>query len=171
VRIAKEDPLKAPSLAKRLAARVAMSDAGMQCAAWYLKNIVSRLEPLLDRWTHGRMTSLPITPVVFLKTLGARTGEPRVTPLTYFTHGDDVILIASNYGRRNHPAWYYNVKANPEVSLYARGRQGRYVVRETAGAERDRLWTLATQWTPPLAKYRTMAEGRSIPVMSCAPLD
>jgi len=50
------------------------------------------------------MTSLPITPVVILETLGARTGEPRVAPLTYFTDGDDVILIASNHGRAHNPA-------------------------------------------------------------------
>ena len=49
------------------------------------------------------MTCLPITPVVFLQTHGARTGEPRSTLLTYFTDGDDVILIASNYGRRGIP--------------------------------------------------------------------
>lgn len=166
-RVPPNDPLALPSAVKRLAAVVAMSDVGMLCAAWYLKNIVPRIEPALYRWSGGRMTSLPITPVVFLQTLGARTGEPRVAPLTYFTDGDDVILIASNYGRARNPAWYHNVKSSPEVKLRAGGREGRYLVRETAGAERDRLWTLATKWTPPLLKYQAMAGGRTIPVMRC----
>ena len=117
------------------------------------------------------MTALPMTPVVFLHAMGARTGKQRVTLLTYFTDGDDVILIASNYGRPRHPAWLYNVRSHPEVTLRARGRQGRYRARETAGAERDRLWDLATRWTPPLARYQAMAGGRTIPVIRCTSVD
>jgi deazaflavin-dependent oxidoreductase (nitroreductase family) len=169
-RLPPEDPLAAPPAAKRLATFVAGSEKGMRCAAWYLKHIVPRVEPALSRWSAGRMTSLPITPVVFLRTIGARTGEARVTPLTYFTDGDDVILIASNYGRPKHPARYFNVRSHPEVTLRARGREGRYAARETADAERDRLWALATRWTPPLTRYQTMAGGRTIPVMRCVPL-
>ena len=171
MQVPREDPLAAPSAAKRFATEVARSDVGMRCAAWYLKNVVPRIEPTLTRWSGGRLTSLPITPVVFLQTNGARTCEPRVSLLTYFTDGDDVILIASNYGRPRQPAWYHNVRSHPEVILRARGREGRYTVRETAGEDRDRLWTLATQWTPPLLKYQKMAGARTIPVMRCAPLD
>ena len=171
VRIPREDPRVAPSAVKRFATIVANSDTGMRCAAWYLKNVVPRIEPALSRWSSGRVTSLPITPVVFLQTNGARTSKPRATLLTYFTDGDDVILIASNYGRPRHPAWYHNVKSQPEVRLRARGQAGRYLVHETAGAERDRLWALATSWTPPLLKYQAMAGDRTIPVMRCAPMD
>ncbi len=88
-----------------------MSDLGMRCAGWYLKHIVPRLEPPLIRWFGGRVTSLPITPVVFLETVGVRTGRPRVTLLTYFTDGEDVILIASNFGRSANPTWYSDVSA------------------------------------------------------------
>jgi len=161
----------APSAVKRLATKVANSDSGMRCAAWYLKNVVPRIEPALSRWSGGRITSLPITPVVFLQTHGARTGKPRATLLTYFTDGDDVILIASNYGRPRHPGWYHNVKSQPEVILRARRQEGRYMVRETVDADRDRLWALAMLWTPPLLKYQTMAGDRTIPVMRCSPLD
>jgi deazaflavin-dependent oxidoreductase (nitroreductase family) len=112
---------------------------------------VSRIEPTLNRWSGGRITSLPIAPVLFLHAVGARTGELRVTPLTYFTDGDNVILIASNYGRSRHPAWYHNVKSHPEVMRRAGGREGRYVVHEAADEERDRLWALATRfWSSPL---------------------
>lgn len=148
-----------------------MSDAGMRCAAWYLQNIVPRVEPLLVHWTRGRMTSLPIVQLLFLKTVGAKTGQARVTPLSYFTDGDNVILVASNYGRPNNPAWYHNVKANPDIRLEARGREGRYVAYEATGGDRDRLWSVATQWTPPLTKYQAMTRNRAIPVMTCTPLD
>ena len=171
VRLPQEDPLAAPPLPKRAASTVARSDVGMRCAAWYLRNVVPRIEPALSHWSGGRLTSLPITPVVFLQTNGVRTSEPRTAVLTYFTDGDDVILIASNYGRPTNPAWYHNVKSHPEVTLRARGREGRYLVSEAVDAERDRLWALATGWTPPLLKYQAMAGDRTIPVMRCVPLD
>jgi deazaflavin-dependent oxidoreductase (nitroreductase family) len=82
-----------------------------------------------------------------------RTAKPRVSPLTYFTDGDDVILIAPNSGRPQHPAWYRNVKSRPEITIRSRGLEGRYAVRETADAERERLWALATHWSPQFAKY------------------
>ena len=170
VKLPREDPLAAPSLPKRVASTVARSDVGMRCAAWYLRNVVARIEPALSHWSGGRLTSLPITPVVFLQTNGVRTSEPRTALLTYFTDGDDVILIASNYGRPRNPAWYHNVKSHPEVTLRARGREGRYLVTEAVDAERDRLWALATEWTPPLLKYQAMAGDRTIPVMRCVPL-
>ena len=164
-----EDARRAPSAITRLAATAAETDVGMRCAAWYLKNVVPRIEPALYRWTHGRLTSLPIAPIVFLHTRGAKTSEPRITPLTYFTDGDDVVLIASNYGLPRHPAWYYNVKAHPEVTLQARGREGRYAVREAVNAEREQLWALAMRRYPPLRKYQEMAGERQIPVLRCIP--
>ena len=51
----------------------------------------------------------------------------RTVPLVYFTDGDRVILMASNYGGTRHPAWYHNIKATPEVTLYAAGCTGRAV--------------------------------------------
>lgn len=147
-----------------------MSDAGMTCAGWYLKNVVSRVEPTLSRWTGGRLTSLPISPIVFVESTGARTGRQTLTLLTYFTDGEDVILVGSNFGRPTHPAWYHNLKARPEVTLQARGRQGRYLAREAVGAERDRLWSLAQRWTPPLSRYQAMAGSRTIPLMRCVPV-
>jgi deazaflavin-dependent oxidoreductase (nitroreductase family) len=164
-----EDALRTPSVVMRLAAKAAETDVGMRCAAWYLKNVVPRVEPTLYRWSSGRLTSLPIARIVFLHTRGARTGQPRVTPLTYFTDGEDVILIASNYGLPRHPAWYYNVKGNAEVTLRARGSEGRYIVRETTDTEREHLWALAIRKTPPLRKYQQMAGARLIPVLRCVP--
>jgi hypothetical protein len=60
-----------------------------------------------------------------------------------------VILIASNYGGTRHSAWYYNVKADPMVTLLGGGFEGRFVGEEITGAERERLWALAKQWPCP----------------------
>jgi len=95
---------------------------------------------MLIRLTHGRVTSTgPWPRFVLLTHTGAKSGIQRTTPLLYFTDGDRVILIASNYGGARHPAWYYNVKVNSTVTLYAGGFEGRFVGEEVTGAERDRL--------------------------------
>ena len=127
----------------------------MRGAGWYLKHVVPRIEPALSEWTRGRVTSLPISPVVFLETVAARGGRARKTPLTYFTQGDDVILIASNFGRTRNPAWYGDLKLNPRVTLRARGQSGQFLAREAIGSERDALWALAKRWTPPSPGIRT----------------
>ena len=106
-----------------------------------------------------------------LTATGARSGRPRTTPLLYFSDGDDVVLIASNYGGRRHPAWYRNVKANPDVTLSARGQTARYRAREAEGAERDRLWKLAQRFARTYGRYEQMAGERRIPLMVLSPLD
>lgn len=158
--IPRVDPLARSSRLKRLATQAAKSGAGLAAAGWYLENVVSRLEPAVSRWSRGRLTSLPIAPVVFVHSVGATTGRRRVTPLTYFTDGADVILIASNNGGPKHPGWYHNIKARPEVTLRAREREGRYLAREAEGEDRERLWSLASQATPPLAIYMPPRSGR-----------
>jgi deazaflavin-dependent oxidoreductase (nitroreductase family) len=109
--------------------------------------------PCSSGLSRGRISTIAVTPVVLLTHTGARSGTRRTTPLIYFTDHDRVILIASNYGSSHHPAWYHNVKANPEVTLSARGFQGPFIGTEVTGAERDRLWALATGW---LAGYLNM---------------
>lgn len=73
---------------------------------------------------------------------------------------------ASDYGGNRHPAWYYNVKANPEVTLFAGGYDGRFRAEETTGAERERLWALAKQLTVGYSDYEKATGGREIPVIA-----
>jgi deazaflavin-dependent oxidoreductase (nitroreductase family) len=144
-----------------------MKDAG----TWYVRNISPRVDPPLHRLSRGRLSSIVATPVVMLTAKGARTGRPRTTPLIYFSDGDDVVLMASNYGGTRHPAWYHNVVANPEVTLSAGGHSGRYRARETTGAERERLWALARRFAATYGRYEQTAGDRQIPVLVLSPLD
>jgi len=111
---------------------------------WYLKKIAPRIDPPLLRLTGGRVSSTFPVPVMLLTTTGAKTGKPRSLPLLYVTDGDRIILIASNYGGKRHPAWYRNLVANPEVEVLAGKRSGRYMASEiTDPDERERAWELA----------------------------
>ena len=87
------------------------------------------VEAPLIKATRGRLKLNPAVPMVMLRSLGARSGEPREVPLAYFTDGDDVILIASNYGGTGHPAWYHKLRAHPECELHIGPRGGRFVAR------------------------------------------
>jgi deazaflavin-dependent oxidoreductase (nitroreductase family) len=138
---------------------------------WFLVNVGNKIDPYLMRASGGRVKSTINAPTVLLTHTGAKSGRKRTTPLGYFTDGDDVILIASRGGDRDHPAWYFNVRANPEVELFTRGGRGRYRAKEAEGSERERLWDLATSFYPGFARYQERAGDRRIPVIVCRPRD
>jgi deazaflavin-dependent oxidoreductase (nitroreductase family) len=155
------DATAPPSLIEKLVTPFALSPAG----TWFLKHVSRRVDPTLMRMSRGRVSTLPFLPVVLLTTTGARTGLPRTAPLLYFTDEGRVVLMASNYGGTTHPAWYHNVVANPDVTMFARGHDCRYRGQEAVGAERERLWELAKQLTSGYAQYEHTTEGRTIPVL------
>lgn len=136
---------------------------------WFLVNVGNRVDPVLMKVSGGRLKTTVTAPTVLLTHTGAKSGRKRTTPLAYFSDGDDVVLIASRGGHENHPAWYFNVTANPEVELWNSGGGGAYRVHEAAGAERDRLWGIATRFYPGFAVYEERAGGRRIPVIVCSP--
>jgi deazaflavin-dependent oxidoreductase (nitroreductase family) len=138
---------------------------------WFLVNVGNKIDPYLMRVSGGRLKSTFNAPTVLLTHTGAKSGKKRTTPLGYFTNDDDVILIASRGGHRNHPAWYFNVIANPEVELWTKGGGGRYRAREAKGKKRETLWELATGFYPGFARYQERAGDRRIPVIVCSSLD
>jgi len=160
------DPHRSTPLLRALA-KFARSPAGR----WFGIHIAARIDPLLLRLSGGRVSSFAGAPVLNLTVPGRKSGEPRSSALLYFTEGEEVVLIASSFGREKHPAWYHNVMAHPEVDLTARGADGRYVAREVTGEERRRLYGLATLIYPGYADYqvRAAAAGRTIPVLALRP--
>ena len=136
---------------------------------WFLVNVGNKIDPYLMRASGGRLKSTINAPTVLLTHTGAKSGKKRSTPLAYFTDGADVVLIASRGGHRNHPAWYFNVMAHPEVELWTKGGGGRYRAAEAKGKKRERLWNLATRFYPGFARYQERAGDRRIPVIVCSP--
>ena len=94
-------------------------------AVW--RRIGAPIEAPIIRASGGRMRLNFGAQVVVLTSTGARSGQRRETPLTYFTDGDDVILTASHYGRRRNPSWYFNLVAHPECELHVGPYGGRFV--------------------------------------------
>jgi len=137
---------------------------------WIAMNFSTRVDPTMLRLTGGRVSTGVFFPVVLLTAKGRKSGKPRTVPLVYFTRGDEVILTASSFGRAKHPAWYLNVKANPEVELLGGGARERYVARETSGEERERLFALAERLYAGYGLYAERTGGRMIPVLALRPV-
>jgi deazaflavin-dependent oxidoreductase (nitroreductase family) len=166
--IPRVDPEKtANSELKRRVTAFALTKAG----TWYSSRVGARIDPWLVRMTRGRVDStFGVIPVVVVTVRGARSGVERKVPLLYFSDGDDVILIASSYGKAKFPAWYYNITANPEVHLEAMGRAGSYIAHETDGEDHDRLFELAKLVYSGYSQYQQRTSGiRRIPVMRLSP--
>jgi deazaflavin-dependent oxidoreductase (nitroreductase family) len=124
------------------------------------------------RLSHGRYSATSLLaglPVVTVTTIGAKSGQPRSLPLIALPDGEHVILIASNFGQRHHPAWYYNLHAHPEVQLTYEGKTVTYVARETSGEERERCWQRAVDLYSGYANYKERAEHRTIGVFLLTP--
>jgi len=110
-------------------------------------------------------------PVIELTTIGAKSGQLRTLPLAGYPDGDRFVLIASNFGRKRNPAWYYNLKANPECSVRINGRDGKYLAREIEGEERQRYWDLVVSYYEGYEAYKKRASHRKIPVMVLEPIE
>ena len=161
------DPNAPKGPVKRAMTRLTATSAGR----WFGMNVAEKVDAKLLARTNGRV-ALPgaVMPIASMTTTGAKSGRPRTTPILYFTQGDDVILIASNFGRQKHPAWLHNLRRNPEFTMFSKGQGGRYVAKEVEDrAERDRLYALAVQVFSGYAGYEDRASNRHIRVMRCSP--
>jgi deazaflavin-dependent oxidoreductase (nitroreductase family) len=136
--------------------------------SWYFLHIANPIDRRLLPATNGRISLAPGQPVLCLEVRGAKSGQIRRTPLLYADVGGELVLIASATGRRNHPAWFRNVVANPEVKIYAPGgRTGLYRARVTEGEERERYWQEARKLYSGFDVYEQRVAGaREIPVVA-----
>jgi deazaflavin-dependent oxidoreductase (nitroreductase family) len=141
---------------------------GTQVALWISKAVGWKLDPHLLRLTRGRLGLGLVIPTALLETRGARTKLPRHNAVIYFHDGDRVTIIASKAGAPEHPAWFYNARANPDVLFGGQPFQVEIVDDETS---RTRLWALADRVFPPFARYREAAArtGRTIPILQLVP--
>jgi deazaflavin-dependent oxidoreductase (nitroreductase family) len=104
------------------------------------------------------------TTVLILTTTGRRSGASRSTPLIYGKHGDDYVVVASKGGAEEHPGWYLNLSANPEVAVQVRGDRFAAHARTATAKEKPALWGMMTERWPPYDEYQHKT-NREIPVV------
>jgi len=104
------------------------------------------------------------TTALILTTKGRRSGEARSTPLIYGTSGEDYLVVASKGGAPDHPGWYLNLEADPDVEVQVRGDRFHAHARTATAEEKPELWSIMTASWPAYDEYQTKTE-REIPVV------
>lgn len=123
-----------------------------------------KVDPMLMRLTGGRLGMSLAVPSALLETRGARTGKTRRNVVIYFHDGEKPTIIATKLGAPEHPAWFYNACAHPDVTFGGQPFRVHVVDEE---AERARLFELGDNVFPLYTAYRDMAAkaGRTVPVL------
>jgi deazaflavin-dependent oxidoreductase (nitroreductase family) len=151
--------------------RLIRGTAGIRPMAWLYGHIQEPLDRLVYRLTDGRATLttwLGDVEMTMLTTTGAKTGLPRTHVVLGMADGERVVVVASNYGRERHPAWYYNLKANPRATVEVRGVSHEVVACELQGTERERCYQRGVDVYPGFTLYQRRAH-RQIPVLALDP--
>ncbi len=101
---------------------------------------------------------------LLLTTTGRKTGKEHTIPIAYFEHGQDYIIVASNWAREQQAHWYLNLKHDPAAKLGILGEVFDVVATEAEGEDYESLWEFVTERHPPYISYQEKT-SRRIPVM------
>ncbi len=156
------------NLLQRILRRFAASGPG----SWLFARVLHHIDRPVHRLTHGRHTFSSLLsglPVVMLTTTGARSGQPRTTPLLGIPIETDIAVIASNFGQYHHPAWYHNVRAHPEAEVVVDGERRAVRAAEATDEQRARIWQEALRVYPGFGEYERRAAHRRISVFVLRP--
>jgi F420H(2)-dependent quinone reductase len=141
-----------------------------------MSNTLTGLPPATDtghRRTGGRvgghLPGWPQARVLLLDHTGARSRVRRTSPLIYHREGDVVAVAASKGGQPTYPAWFHNLKVNPDTTIQVGTAVHSVHARVATDEERDRLWPRFTAFFPSYDFYRRNAKGRRIPIVILEP--
>ncbi len=144
--------------------------AKTKAGGWFAINVANPVDRRLLRWSKGKVGLFLGQPVGLLHHIGAKSGSPRETPLLYVNDGSNLVIVASNVGSAKHPAWYHNIKANPDVRFLQRnGALDARRAREAEGPEYDDLWPKVNDLYSGYETYKGRAAGRHIPIIVLEP--
>ena len=110
------------------------------------------------------------SPILLLNTVGRKTGRKRTSPLLYVMDGEDFVIIASKGGAPTHPAWYLNLKANPDATVEVGDRKVRVRAEEVDSEEKVRLWQKMVEMYPTYDDYQRKTK-REIPLLILRPAE
>ena len=133
---------------------------------WLIKHVASPLDPYIFKATNGRLTSMgpPSMPMLTLTTMGRRSGRPRSVHLACLEREGDYLVVASAMGQDRHPAWRYNIEANPEVEIQVCGNCFAARAQVLADVEKQAVWGDILEAIPQMNVYEARTE-RNIPVI------
>ncbi len=107
--------------------------------------------------------------LLLLTTTGAKSGQPRLSPLAYFRIDGKLLILGSFAGADVNPAWVHNLRANPSARVEIGNESSDVTARELPAAERDELFPKITAVAPGFAEYQAKTT-RVIPVFELQPV-
>jgi deazaflavin-dependent oxidoreductase (nitroreductase family) len=143
-------------------------------------DVVDRSWPLLRTLMKGHTTAYRVTrgvvghrfpgapPMLLLDHKGAKSGQQRTTPLVYTRDGNQLVLVASKGGHPKNPAWFHNLKANPDTTVQVGSERREVHARVARPEERGRLWDKAVSAYGGFDDYRRRTD-REIPLVVLEP--
>ena len=132
--------------------------------------LLMALNVLVYRVSRGKLSSrMAGYTILLLHTTGNKSGVAYTIPLTYFQDGENFLVIASNFGRKHNPGWYYNLLRQPQATIQVREQLFPVIAHPAVGAEYDRLWKIIASWNNFYFRYQKKI-SRHIPVMVLKPV-
>jgi F420H(2)-dependent quinone reductase len=134
--------------------------------SWPLLRRLAGLHTAMYRASGGlighRLPGLP--QMLLLDHVGAKSGTKRTSPLVYARDRENIVLVASKGGNPKHPAWFHNLRANPDTTVQIGSDRVDVHARVAQGSERARLWPRAVQVYGGFTDYQARTE-RQIPLV------
>jgi deazaflavin-dependent oxidoreductase (nitroreductase family) len=158
-----------PQSQKSRSAKVLQTFAQTRLGGVLFLTVIPAIDRRLLPLTRGKASIAVGQPVLLLHARGAKSGVERTTPLLATKKGDLLVIVASKAGANSHPAWFHNVKANPDVEVSIDGERRPMRARIAEGEERDRLWAMACDNYSGYAAYQRRAGARVIPIVVLEP--
>jgi F420H(2)-dependent quinone reductase len=113
----------------------------------------------------GHLPGWPEARILLVDHTGAQSGVKRTSPLMYHEEGDTVAVVASKGGQPTHPAWFHNLKANPDTTIQIGSVLREVRARVATDEERNRLWPKFVAFYPGYDFFQRHAKGRKIPIV------
>ena len=151
---------------KQLELKLSMTAFG----TWMIKIFSSRIDPVISRLTRGRLTLLGpvVIPQLLLTTTGRKSGQNRDVPLVYTDIEGLIHIVASNFGGEHHPAWSYNLEANPNATIQLNAETTEVTAEKLRNEEKELLWERLVDNIPTYSLYRERTD-RNIKVYRLLP--
>lgn len=124
-------------------------------STWIIRHVCAPLDPLIFKATNGRFFTMgaPDGGMVTITMKGRKTGKPRAVHLACIPDEGDLLVVASAMGQEKHPAWRYNLEANPDVELQLVGERYRARAEVLSDAEKGAVWDVIREAIPMIHVY------------------
>ena len=131
--------------------------------------VLMAMNVFLYRLTRGALGSrMAGQSVLLLHTIGRKSGKAFTIPLNYYRDGENYVVVASNWGKEYHPAWFYNLMQQGRTEIQVKDRKMHVQASQATGDDYDRLWKVVTGQNDYYVRYQKQTD-RKIPLIILTP--